>query len=46
MKQNIKRSIFMGSYLALFQIAFIILMAFFAKYDNEGQKEVPQIYSS
>ncbi len=46
MKQNVKRSIFMGSYLALFQVAFIILMGFFARYDNVGQEEVPHLYSS
>ena len=30
----------------LFQIAFIIFMAFFAKYDNEGEKDVLQLYAS
>jgi len=50
MKQNLKRGIFMGTYLAMFHIAFIILMGFFASYKYSethlDENDVPKLYAS
>ncbi len=50
MKQDLKRAIFIGTYLAMFQIAFIILMSFFASYKynktNLDENDVPKLYAS
>ena len=43
---EIKRNIFFECYLAIFQVVFIVLSGIFASYDNNGQKEIPQIFSS
>lgn len=46
MKSQTKRLLFLATYLAIFQIAFIILMGFFASYNTHEENEVPRLYSS
>jgi ammonium transporter Rh len=46
MNKNYKRNLFNVTFLAIFQIAFIILMGIFGSYDNTGQNDVPTLYAS
>jgi ammonium transporter Rh len=45
MNKNYKRNLFNVTFLAIFQIAFIILMGIFGSYDNTGQNDVPTLYA-
>lgn len=53
MKLDKKRTVFIGTYLVLFQIAFIVLMGLFGGYHYEEftnksyqSEEVPKLYAS
>ena len=46
MKKEIKGFYFMVPYLATFHVAFIILMGIFARYKNETNNKVPEMYAS